>query len=116
MRVKGGKVTRRRHKKVLKSAKGYWGARSRTYKMAKITTDRAGQFAYRDRKRKKRDFRRLWIQRINAAVRQYGLSYSKFMHGLKLANIQIDRKALAELAVRERAAFEAIVNTVKAEL
>ena len=91
-RVKRGVTARARHKKVLEQAKGYYGARSRTYRVAVQAVTKAGQYAYRDRRQKKRQFRALWIVRINAAARQYGLSYSKFMNGLKKANIEIDRK------------------------
>ena len=98
-RAKGGAKTRRRRKKILKKAKGYFGGRRKLYKTAAETVLRAGAFAYRDRKQKKREARSLWIVRINAACRQVGLSYSRFMHGLKKAGIQLDRKVLAELAV-----------------
>jgi len=97
-------------------AKGYWGARRRVYKQAKITVLRGLQFAYRDRRVRKRDFRRLWIARINAAARLHGLSYSVFMHGLKLANIELDRKTLADLAVRDAEAFGQIAALAKAQL
>lgn len=103
----------RRHRKLLKAAKGYRGARSRTYKNAKDTLEKALQYSYRDRRAKKRDFRALWITRINAAVRQYGLSYSKFIKSLKDANILLDRKALAELAVNDPTGFAQVVNAVK---
>jgi len=116
MRVKGGKSTHRRHKKIMKAAKGYVLSRSKVYSVAKITVDRAMAFAYRDRKNKKRTFRRLWIQRINAAARQHGLSYSVFAHGLKLANIELDRKTLAELAISQPQTFGTIVEDVKAVL
>ena len=116
MRVKGGKSTHRRHKKILKAAKGYVLSRSKVYNVAKITVDRAMAFAYRDRKTKKRMFRRLWIQRINAAVRPYDLSYSVFTHGLKVANIELDRKTLAELAISQPQTFGLIVENVKAVL
>lgn len=116
MRVKGGIVTRRRHKKILKLAKGYWGAKSRCFRRANEAVIRALANAYRDRKLKKRDFRRLWIVRINAAVREYGLSYSKFIHGLKLAGIELNRKMLAEMALNDPQAFSEIVNRVKAAL
>lgn len=116
MRVKGGIVTRRRHKKILKLAKGYWGAKSRCFRRANEAVIRALANAYRDRKLKKRDFRRLWIVRINAAVREHGLSYSKFIHGLKLAGIELNRKMLAEMALNDPQAFSEIVNRVKAAL
>lgn len=110
-RVKRGVTARRRHKKILKQARGYYGARSRVYRVAKQAVIKAGQYAYRDRKQKKRDFRRLWIVRINAAARQNGLSYSQFMAGLKKAKIDIDRKMLAELAVYNKDAFAKLVVT-----
>ncbi len=115
-RVKRGVTARARHKKVLKAAKGYYGARSRTYRVAVQAVTKAGQYAYRDRRQKKRQFRALWIVRINAAARQYDLSYSKFMHGLKLANIDIDRKVLSELAINNKEAFETIANQARAAL
>ncbi|MGE4349177.1 MAG: 50S ribosomal protein L20 [Candidatus Berkiella sp.] len=115
-RVKRGVTVRKKHKKILKQAKGYYGARSRTYKVAKQAVTRAGQYAYRDRKQKKREFRALWIVRINAGTREFGLSYSRFMDGLKKANIDIDRKNLAELAVFDKAAFKALVDNAKAAL
>ncbi|MEQ5802207.1 50S ribosomal protein L20 [Halomonas sp. H10-9-1] len=113
-RVKRGVVARRRHKKILKQAKGYYGARSRVFRVAKQAVIKAGQYAYRDRRQRKRQFRALWIQRINAGARQYGLSYSRFVGGLKKAGIEIDRKVLADLAVNEKAAFAAIVEKAKA--
>jgi large subunit ribosomal protein L20 len=112
-RVKRGVTARARHKKMLKKAKGYQGARSRSYRVAKQAVIKAGQYAYIGRKLKKRQFRSLWITRINAAVRPYELSYSKFIDGLKKANIDIDRKILAEIAVNDKIGFEAIVNQVK---
>jgi large subunit ribosomal protein L20 len=115
-RATSGPLTHRRHKKVLKMAKGYWGARRRTYKQAKITVMRALQFAYRDRRARKRDFRRLWIARINAAARLHGLSYSTLMHGLKRAQVDLDRKTLADLAVRDPEAFAQIAAVAKAQL
>lgn len=115
-RVKRGVTARKRHKKVLKQAKGYYGARSRTYKVAKQAVTKAGQYAYRDRKQKKRVFRSLWIIRINAAARQNGLSYSRLISGLKKADITIDRKNLAELAVFDSKAFTAIADKAKAAL
>ncbi|HXH12654.1 MAG TPA: 50S ribosomal protein L20 [Alphaproteobacteria bacterium] len=114
-RATSGPLTHRRHKKVLKMAKGYWGARRRTYKQAKITVMRGLQYAYRDRRARKRDFRRLWIARINAAARLHGLSYSLMMHGLKLAQIDLDRKTLAELAVHDPEAFGRIAAIAKAQ-
>ncbi|NLC20422.1 MAG: 50S ribosomal protein L20 [Halomonadaceae bacterium] len=113
-RVKRGVVARRRHKKVLKMAKGYYGARSRVFRVAKQAVIKAGQYAYRDRRQRKRQFRALWIQRINAGARLHGLSYSRFVGGLKKAGIEIDRKVLADLAVHEKAAFAAIVEKAKA--
>ncbi len=106
-------ASRRRRKKILKAAKGYFGARSNVYTVAKNAVERAWQYAYRDRRNKKRVFRRLWIARINAAARQEGLSYSKFMYGLKQADIQLNRKVLADLALNEPAAFKSIVAKVK---
>jgi large subunit ribosomal protein L20 len=114
-RAKGGVKTRRRHKKVLKKAKGYVGGRRRLYRSANETVLRAGAFAYRDRKQKKRRARALWIVRINAACRLVGLSYSKFMNGLKKAGITLDRKVLAELAVKDPQAFAKLAETAKAE-
>lgn len=104
-RVKRGVTARARHKKVLKQAKGYYGARSRVYRVAKQAVIKAGQYAYRDRRQRKRQFRALWIVRINAAARESGLSYSRFMDGLKKASVVIDRKVLADLAVRDKEAF-----------
>ena len=113
-RVKRGVVARRRHKKVLKQAKGYYGARSRVFRVAKQAVIKAGQYAYRDRRNRKRQFRALWIQRINVGARINGMSYSRFVGGLKKAGIEIDRKVLADLAVHEKAAFAAIVEKAKA--
>ena len=113
-RVKRGVVARRRHKKILKQAKGYYGARTRVFRVAKQAVLKAGQYAYRDRRQRKRQFRALWIQRINAGARLHGLSYSRFVGGLKKAGIEIDRKVLADLAVHEKAAFAAIVEKAKA--
>ena len=115
-RVKRGVEARRRHKKILKQAKGYYGARSRVYRVAKQAVIKAGQYAYRDRKQRKRQFRSLWIVRINAAVRQHDISYSAFMNGLKKAEIDIDRKVLAELAVFNKDAFSALVEKAKTAL
>ena len=115
-RVKRGVTAHRRHKKVLKAAKGYYGARSRVYRVAKQAVTKAGQYAYRDRKVKKRVFRGLWIQRINAAAREYGLSYSRMINGLKLQNIEIDRRVLADLAVNEKEAFAALAEKAKEAL
>ena len=117
-RVKGGTVTHARHKKVLKAAKGYYSARSRNFRTAKQAVDKANQYATRDRKNRKRNFRALWIQRINAAVRAHdeALTYSRFINGLSLAGIEVDRKVLADLAVNEPAAFGAIVEKARAAL
>ena len=115
-RVKGGPQTRRRRKKLLKLAKGFRGGRSKLYRTAKNAVIKALSYSYRDRRRRKRDFRRLWIIRINAAVREHGLSYSKFMYGLKQANIQLDRRVLANLVIEDADGFAEIVNTVKAAL
>ena len=109
-RVKRGVTARARHKKILKLAKGYYGARSRVYRVAKQAVIKAGQYAYRDRKQKKRQFRALWIVRINAAARQFGISYSRLINGLTKANVAIDRKVLADLAVRDIDAFGAIAK------
>ncbi|MBE6173877.1 MAG: 50S ribosomal protein L20, partial [Enterococcus faecium] len=107
-RVKGGTVTRKRRKKMLKLAKGYYGSKHTLFKTAKEQVMNSYNYAYRDRRQKKRDFRKLWIARINAAARMNGLSYSKLMHGLKLAEIDINRKMLADLAVHDAAAFTAL--------
>ena len=115
-RVKRGTIARARHKKVLKQAKGYYGARSRVYRVAVQAVTKAGQYAYRDRRQRKRQFRQLWIARINAASRQNGLSYSRFINGLKKASIEIDRKILADIAVFDKAAFAVLVETAKAAL
>ncbi len=115
-RVKRGVTARARHKKVLKLAKGFRGRRGNVYRIAKQAVMKAGQYAYRDRRAKKRVFRRLWITRINAAARGLGLTYSQFANGLKKAAIEIDRKMLADLAVNDEAAFAAIVEQVKAKL
>ena len=104
-RVKRGVTARARHKKVLKQARGYYGARSRVYRVAKQAVIKAGQYAYRDRRQRKRQFRALWIVRINAAARECGLSYSRFMNGLKLASIEIDRKVIADIAVLDKEAY-----------
>jgi large subunit ribosomal protein L20 len=116
MRVKGGFVTRRRHKKTLHLTKGQYGSRSKLYRRANEAMMKSYWYAYRDRRNRKRDFRRLWITRINAASRQHGVSYSQFMHGLKLAEVRLDRKALADVAVRDAAAFAAIVELAKKSL
>ena len=115
-RVKRGVVARAKHKKVLKKAKGYYGARSRVYRVAKQAVIKAGQYAYRDRRQKKRQFRALWIVRINAAARECGLSYSRLINGLNKAEIDVDRKILAELAVDDKASFAALAEKAKAAL
>ena len=115
-RVKRGVASRARRKKILKLAKGYYGARSRSFKVAKQAVIKAGQYAYRDRRQKKRQFRALWIVRINAGAREHGLSYSRFMAGLKKAAIEIDRKVLADLAMHEKDAFAVLVDQAKAAL
>ena len=115
-RVKRGVTARARHKKVLKLAKGYYGARSRTFRVAVQAVTKAGQYAYRDRRQKKRQFRQLWIARINAASRQNGLSYSRFIDGLKKASVEIDRKILADIAVFDKNTFAVLVNTAKGAL
>jgi large subunit ribosomal protein L20 len=115
-RVKRGVTAHARHKKVLKLAKGYYGARSRVFRVAKQAVIKAAQYAYRDRRCKKRDFRRLWVVRINAAARLNGLSYSKFMNGLKRAEIAVDRKMLAEIAVFDASAFAQLAEKAKAAL
>jgi large subunit ribosomal protein L20 len=115
-RVKRGVTARARHKKIIDKAKGYRGRRKNVYRIAKEAVMKAGQYAYRDRRQKKRQFRTLWIARINAAAREQGLSYSVFMNGLKKAAIDIDRKVLADLAVFDKAAFTQIVGQAKASL
>lgn len=115
-RTKNSVASRARRKKVLKAAKGYYGARSRSFKVAKQAVIKAGQYAYRDRRQRKRQFRALWIMRINAAARQHGLSYSRFMAGLKSAAIEVDRRVLADLAMKEQAAFAALADQAKMAL
>ena len=115
-RVKRGVTAHAKHKKVLKQAEGFYGRRKNTIRAAKAAVDRSMQYATRDRKVKKRVFRALWIQRLNAAVREFGLTYSRFINGLALAGIEIDRKVLSELAIREPEAFKAIVEKVQASL
>ena len=115
-RVKRGVTARARHKKVLKLSKGFRGRRNNVYRIAKEAVMRAGQYAYRDRRNRKRDFRRLWIARINAAARQAGMKYSTFMNGLKKAAIEIDRKVLADIAVFDQAAFSTLVEQAKSSL
>ncbi|HHJ18050.1 MAG TPA: 50S ribosomal protein L20 [Gammaproteobacteria bacterium] len=115
-RVKRGVQAHARHKKVLEKAKGYYGARRKVYRVAKQAVIKAGQYAYRDRRQRKRQFRALWIARINAAARENGLSYSRFINGLGKAGIEIDRKVLADLAVFDQAAFSALAEQAKANL
>ena len=115
-KVNRGVTAKARHKKVLKAAKGYRGRRKNTIRVAMQAVEKAGQYAYRDRKVRKRQFRALWIQRINAAARLEGLTYSRFMNGLKLAGVELDRKVLADIAVREPEAFKAIAEQAKSAL
>lgn len=115
-RVKGGPVARRRRKKILKLAKGYFGSKHRLFRTAKAQVMKSYMYAYRDRRVRKRDFRRLWITRINAAARLNGITYNKLMHGLKLAGIEINRKMLADLAVHDASAFQKLVETAKNKL
>ncbi|OEF98085.1 50S ribosomal protein L20 [Vulcanibacillus modesticaldus] len=115
-RVKGGYVSRRRRKKVLKLAKGYFGSKHRLFKTANAQVMKSLLYAYRDRRQRKRDFRKLWITRINAAARMNGLSYSKFMHGLKVAGVDINRKMLADLAVNDAKAFSELAELAKGKL
>ncbi len=115
-RVKGAMMTRKRRNKTLKLAKSYWGSKSTHFKMAKQAVKKSGVYAYVGRKLKKRDFRRLWITRISAAVAPFGLNYSRFMYGLKKAGIEMNRKALSELAIADPAAFKALVDTAKKAL
>ncbi|MCE2437609.1 MAG: 50S ribosomal protein L20 [Pseudomonadales bacterium] len=115
-RVKRGVAAKARHKKILKKAKGYYGARSRTFKVAKQAVIKAGQYAYRDRRKRKGHFRAIWIVRINAAARQHGLKYSEFMNGLRTASVHIDRKVLADLALHEPKAFERLVSVAQTSL
>jgi len=115
-RVKRGVTARAKHKKVLAKAKGYYGARSRVFRVAKQAVTRAAQYAYRDRRQKKRDFRSLWIIRINAAARENGMSYGVFMNCLKKLSVQVDRKVLADIAVHDRAAFTALAEQAKTVL
>ena len=112
-RVKGALATRKRRKKILKLAKGYWGSKSRHFKMAKQAVMKSGNYAYIGRKQKKRDFRRLWISRINAACRANGTTYSAFMNGLKKAGVTLNRKMLSEIAIADEAAFKALVEKAK---
>ena len=115
-RVKRGVIAHRRHKKILDRAKGYYGARSRVYRVAFQAVIKAGQYAYRDRRQRKRQFRALWIARINAGARELGMKYSTFMNGLKKASIEVDRKVLADLAVFDKPAFAALAAQAKAKL
>ena len=115
-RVKRGVTTHARHKKILKLAKGYRGRGSTAYRVAIERVEKALRYAYRDRRNRKRDFRALWIQRINAGAREHGLTYSQFMHGIKLAGLDLDRKVLSDLAIREPEAFQAIAATASAAL
>ncbi len=115
-RVKRGVTAHARHKKVLKAAKGYFGRRKNTIRIAKQAVEKANQYAFRDRKRRKRTFRALWIQRLNAAVRPFGLNYSKFIDGLGKAGVMVDRKVLSDLAIHEPSAFAAIVDKAKTAL
>ena len=115
-RVKGAMMTRKRRKSILKAAKGYWGAKSKHFKMAKQAVMKSGNYAFAGRKMKKRDFRSLWIARISAQAKVCGINYSQLMHGLKLAGIDLNRKMLAEIAVSDKAAFAAIVEKAKAAL
>ncbi len=115
-RVKRGVTARARHKKILALAKGYRGRRKNVFRVAKQAVMKAGQYAYRDRRNKKRDFRRLWIARINAAARELGITYSQFINGMNKAGIELDRKVLADIAVHDKAAFAGIVEQAKAKL
>ncbi|MDA7027176.1 50S ribosomal protein L20 [Bacillus sp. CLL-7-23] len=115
-RVKGGTVTRKRRKKVLKLAKGFFGSKHTLYKVANQQVMKSGNYAFRDRRQKKRDFRKLWITRINAAARMNGLSYSRLMHGLKLSGIEVNRKMLADLAVNDLTAFNQLADAAKTQL
>ena len=115
-RVKGAMMTRKRRNATLKLAKGYWGSKSKHFKMAKQQVMKSGNYAFAGRKQKKRDYRRLWIARLSAAVKPYGLNYSKFMNGVKKAGIELNRKSLSELAINEPAAFAAVVEKAKAAL
>lgn len=115
-RVTSAVPRHRKKKRYMKAAKGYWGGRSKLWRIAKNAVERGWVYSYRDRKNRKREFRRLWITRINAAVRQHDLTYSRFINGLKLAGVEVNRKVLADLAVREPVAFEALVERAKAKL
>ena len=115
-RVKGGARAHARHRKVIKAAKGYYGRRKNCFRTAVQAVEKAGQYAYRDRRTKKRDFRRLWIQRINAAARLHGLTYGTFIHGLKLSGIELDRKSLSEIAIHDEKCFEALAKQAQSAL
>ncbi|WP_203290755.1 50S ribosomal protein L20 [Maricaulis parjimensis] len=115
-RVTSGPATAKRHKKVIKAAKGYYGRRKNTFRAAVQAVEKAGQYAYRDRRAKKRNFRGLWIQRINAGAREHGMTYSVFMNGLSKAGIEVDRKVLSDIAIREPEAFKALVDQARAAL
>jgi len=115
-RVKRGVTTHARHRKVIKKAKGYYGRRKNTFRIANQAVEKAGQYAYRDRRVRKRTFRALWIQRINAAVREHGLTYGRFINGLSLAGIEVDRKVLSDLAIHEPVAFKVLVDQAAAAL
>ncbi|MCB1563287.1 MAG: 50S ribosomal protein L20 [Alphaproteobacteria bacterium] len=115
-RVKGGARAHARHRKVIKAAKGYYGRRKNCFRTAVQAVEKAGQYAYRDRRTKKRDFRRLWIQRINAAARLHGLTYGTFIHGLKLSGIELDRKSLSEIAIHDEKGFEALAKQAQSAL
>ena len=116
MRVKGGTVTHRRHKKIINMVKGQWGTRGRLFRRSNEAMMKSYWYAYRDRRTRRRDLRRLWIARINAASRANGLPYSRLVHGLKLANVELDRKVMADIAVRDGAAFASLVNVAKEAL
>ncbi len=115
-RVKRGVTTHARHKKIIKAAKGYRGRRKNTFRVANQAVEKAGQYAYRDRKVRKRNFRALWIQRINAAAREHGMTYGRFINGLSIAGIEVDRKVMSDLAIREPEAFKALVEKAEAAL
>lgn len=115
-RVKRGVAAHARHRKVLKAAKGYYGRRKNTFRIANQAVEKAGQYAYRDRRTKKRNFRALWIQRINAATREHGLTYGRFIDGLRKAEIEVDRKVLSDIAIHEPEAFKALVDKAQAAL
>lgn len=115
-RVKRGVTAHARHRKIIKKAKGYYGRRKNVFRVANQAVEKAGQYAYRDRRTRKRNFRALWIQRINAGVREYGLTYSRFIDGLAKAGIEVDRKVLSDLAIHEPEAFKALVNQAQAAL